>query len=80
MSSAAANGGRSPDRQPRVDVSKQAAHMLPFVGTRNSGKVPIFSGDRDLWSDWSFQFMAFFGSANPMATKALKWAAGADVP
>ncbi len=78
---AAADGGRGhPICSPRVDIVKSAIPMMPLVDTFNIGKVPNFSGDRDQRSEWSFQFTAFLGSASPMATKALKWAAGAEVP
>ncbi len=30
--------------------------------------------------EWPFQSTAFLGSANPKATKVLKWSTGADVP
>ena len=53
--------------------------MPQLVDTRNIGKVPNFSGEREAWGEWSFQFGAFLGAANPKATKALKWATAAEL-
>ena len=52
---------------------------MQLVDTRNIGKVPSYGGEREGWSEWSFQFTAFTGAANPKATKALKWAATAEL-
>ena len=65
-----------PMNSPRATA--EAPRMPQLVDTRNIGKVPNFSGEREAWGEWSFQFGAFLGAANPKATKALKWARAAD--
>ena len=46
-----------------------------LVDTRSIGKAPNFSGEHKDWHDWSFQFVAYMGSANPKCIEALKAAA-----
>ena len=50
-----------------------------LVDTRSIGKAPSLSGDHKDWHDWSFQLVAYMGSANPKCIEALKAAAQREV-
>ena len=45
-----------------------------LVDTQSIGKAPNFSGEHKVWHDWSFQFTAHRGSANPRAIGSLRLA------
>ena len=48
------------------------------MGTRTISKAPTFTGEHKDWPEWSFQFTAYVGSANPKSIEALRWAAMQD--
>ena len=56
----------------------RAAALL--VDTRTIGKAPTFTGEHKKWPEWSFQFTACIGSANPKSNEALRWAAMEENP
>ena len=62
-----------------MDTRQQGAAVsnvtAPLVDTRTSGKAPTFTGEHNDWLEWSFQFTACMGSANPKSIEALRWAA-----
>ena len=51
-----------------------------LVDTRSIGKAPNFSGEHKDWHDWSFQFTAYMGSANPRAIDSLRLAGTRETP
>ena len=53
---------------------------VPLVDIRTIGKAPTFIGENKDWPEWSFQFTAYMGSANPKSVEALRWAAMAENP
>ena len=59
-------------RQQIAAVPKVSA---PLVDTRTIGKAPTFTGVHTDWPEWSFQFVAYMGSANPKSIEAMRWAA-----
>ena len=65
--------------QALLDTRQQLAAVpkvtAPLVDTRTIGKAPTFTGEHKDWREWSFQFTAYMGSANPKSTEALRWAA-----
>ena len=62
-----------------IDARQQVAAVpkvtAPLVDTRTIGKAPTFTGEHKVWPEWSFQFTAYMGSANPMSIEALRWVA-----
>ena len=62
-------------RQQIAAVPKASA---PLVDTRTIGKAPTFTGEHKGWQEWSFQFAAFVGCANPKSIEAMRWAAMED--
>ena len=60
----------------QIAAAPKAAALL--VDTRTTGKAPTFTGEHKDWPEWSFQFTAYMGSANPKSIEALRWAAMAD--
>ena len=64
------------DNRQQIAAAPKAAASL--VDTRTIGKAPTFTGEHKDWSEWSFQFTAHMGSANPKSVEALRWAAMAD--
>ena len=65
--------------QALMDTRQQVAVVpkvtVPLVDTRTIGKAPTFTGEHKNWPEWSFQFTAYMGSANPKSIEALRWAA-----
>ena len=59
----------------RQQVEAVPKVTVPFVDTGTIGKAPTFTGEHKDWPEWSFQFTAYIGSANPWPTEALRWAA-----
>ena len=49
----------------RQQVAAVAKVTAPLVDARTIGKAPTFTGEHKDWSEWSFQFTAYMGSANP---------------
>ena len=47
-------------------------------GGSKSGEALTFTGEQKEWAEWSFQFTAYMGSANPKSIEALRWAATED--
>ena len=64
------------DTRQQIAAAPKAA--APVVDTRTIGKAPPFTGEHQDWPEWSFQFNAYMGSANPRSIEALRWAAMAD--
>ena len=62
-----------------MDTRQQVAAVpkvtAPVVDTRTTGKAPTFTGEREDWPEWSFQFTEYMGSANPKSLKHWRWAA-----
>ena len=61
-----------------LDTRQQIAAVpksSPLVDTRTIGRAPTFTGDHKDWPKWSFQFVAYMGSANPKSIEAMRWAA-----
>ena len=62
-----------------MDTRQQVAAVpkvtAPLVGTRTIGKAPTFTGEHKDRLEWSFQFTAYIGPANPKSIEALRWAA-----
>ena len=57
-----------------LDTRQQLAvapKSTPLVDTRTIGKAPTFTGEHKDWPEWSFQFVAYMGSANPKSIDAL---------
>ena len=52
--------------------------LAPLVDTRTIGKAPTFTGEHKDWPVWSFQCIAYMGSANPKSIEAMRWAAMED--
>ena len=50
----------------------------PLVDTRTIGKAPTFTGEHKDWPEWSFQFIAYTGSANPKSIESMRRAAMED--
>ena len=50
----------------------------PLVDTRTIGEALSFTGEHKAWSEWSFQFTVYMGSANPKSIEALRWTAMQD--
>ena len=50
----------------------------PLVDTRTIVKAPTFTSEHKDWPWWSFQFVAYLGSANPKSIEAMLWAAMED--
>ena len=44
------------------------------------GKAPTLAGKHKGWPEWSFQFKAHAGSANPESIEALRWAVMEENP
>ena len=64
-----------------LDTRQQIAAVpksSPLVDTRTIGKAPTFTGEHKDWPEWSFQFVAYMGSANPKSIEAMRWAAMED--
>ena len=59
----------------RQQVAAVAKVTAPLVDARKIGEAPTFTGEHKDWSEWSFQFTAYMGSANPESIEALRWAA-----
>ena len=59
----------------RQQVAAVPKVTAPLVDTRTIGKAPTFTGEHKDWPEWSFQFTAYMGSANPKSIEALRWAA-----
>ena len=61
-----------------MDTRQQVASVwratAPFVDTRTNGNTLTFT-DGHKWPEWSFQFTADMGSANPNSIEALRWSA-----
>ena len=64
------------DTRQQVAAGPKVAALL--VNTSTSGKAPTFTGEHKDWPEWSFQFTAYMGSANPKSIEALRWAAMQD--
>ena len=62
----------------RQQVAAGPKVAAPLVDTRTIGKAPTFTGEHKDWPEWSFQFTAYMGSANPKSIEALRWAAMQD--
>ena len=62
-----------------MDTRQQVAAVpkvsTSLVGTRIIGKAPTFTGEHKDRPEWSFQFIAYMGSANPKSIEAMRWAA-----
>ena len=56
----------------QVAVPKATA---PLVDTRTIGEALTFTGGHKDWPEWSCQFPAYMGSANPKLRETLRWAA-----
>ena len=65
-----------------MDTRQQVAAVpmvaAPLVDTRTTGKAPTFTGEHKYWPEWSFQFTAYMGSANPKPIQALRWSVMED--
>ena len=61
------------DTRQQIAAAPKAA--APLVDTRTIGKAPTFIVEHKDWPEWSFQFTAYMGSANPKSIEALRWAA-----
>ena len=57
----------------RQQVAAGPKVAAPLVDTRTVGKSPTFTGEHKEWSEWSFQFTAYMGSANPKSIEAMRW-------
>ena len=65
-----------------MDTRQQVAVVpkvsAPLVDARTINKAPTFTGEHKVWPEWSFQFTAYMGSANPISIEAKRWAAMED--
>ena len=65
-----------------MDTRQQVAAVpkvsAPLVDTRTNGEAPTFTGEHKDWPEWSFQFIAYMGSANPKSKQGMRWAAMED--
>ena len=59
----------------RLQVAGVPKVTAPLVDTRTRSKTPTFTCENKDWPEWSFQFTAYMGSANPKSIEALRWAA-----
>ena len=60
----------------RQQVASGEKVAAPLVDTRTIGKAPTFTGEHKDWPEWSIQFTAYMGSANPSRLKhcaGLRW-------
>ena len=53
----------------RQQVATAPKVVAPLVDTTTIGKVPTLTGEHMDWPEWSFQFNAYMGSANPSRLK-----------
>ena len=58
----------------RQQVAAVPKVTAPLADTRTIGKALMFTGEHKDWPEWSFQFTAYKGSANPKSFEALCWA------
>ena len=52
----------------RYATARRSCAQL-LADTRTIGKAPTFSGEHKDWPEWSLQFIAYMGSANPYRSK-----------
>ena len=62
----------------RQQVAAAPKVIAPLVDRRTIGKAPTFTVEPKDWPEWSFQFIAYMGSANSKSIEALRWAAMQD--
>ena len=62
--------------RPLMDTRQQVAAVqkvtAPLADIRTNGTAPTFTGEHKDWPEWSFQFTAYMGSANPKWIEALR--------
>ena len=66
-----------PDRT-KIDTRLHVAAVpneAPLVDTRTVGMASTYTGEHKDWPEWSFEFAALMGSANPESIEAVRWAA-----
>ena len=66
-----------PTERALMDTRQQLAGIpkvtAPLVDTRTIGKALTLTSEHKDWPEWSFQFTACIGSANPKSIEALRW-------
>ena len=69
---------RSIQTEQKIDTRLHVAAVpneAPLVDTRTVGMASTYTGEHKDWPEWSFEFAALMGSANPESIEAVRWAA-----